>query len=422
MKNPPHLLALVLGLALVHTGCALPWKVNQAPGDHAFITYTAPPEGNTGLRLAVKDNIDVAGVVTTAGSELLARTGKPAAADAPCLRIARERGVTIVGKTNLSEFAVAPSGYNEYFGTPWNPQNRRLIPGGSSSGSAVAVATGRADVAFGTDTAGSVRVPAACCGIVGLKTSHSLVPLEGIHPIEPWHLDTVGPMGRDIAHTAMGMDLLQRGFAARYSAAQARFPSAARIRMGLVRLPGTDPRIDSAIDDALARAGFQVIPLGEDFVAAWEQAKRDGNTIAAAGSWFSNRQYRHMPLISGRTKTSILAGELAHGRRYEEAVARKPQWQAILRDTFQRVDFIALPTLQTTPPPVPINLKIGILEAIVLERQNTVPVNYAGNPALAIPVPIGNADVAFTSLQLIGPRLSEAELLNAGKLVEAAVH
>jgi amidase len=138
--------------------------------DHAFIVYWPPPENSTQLRLAVKDLIDMKGVVTTAGSEYLARTSPPASQDAQCLKLARERNVQIVGKTNLTEFAVTVSGRNKYFRTPRNRVDGKhtFIPGGSSSGSAVAVETGMADVAFGTDTAGSIRLPAACCGNLGL--------------------------------------------------------------------------------------------------------------------------------------------------------------------------------------------------------------------------------------------------------------
>src|SRR4029434_4311615 len=137
-------------------------------------------------------------IVTTAGSKYFAKHNPPAARDAECLQIARERNVRIVGRTNVTEFAVTVSGINDYFGTPRNHVARKgkLIPGGSSSGSAVAVATGRADVAFGTDTAGSIRVPAACCGVVGLKTTHGLIPLDGVFPIAPKDLDTVGPSAR----------------------------------------------------------------------------------------------------------------------------------------------------------------------------------------------------------------------------------
>src|SRR5437588_6873152 len=123
-----------------------------------------------GPRLAVKDIIDVAGVPTTAGSRALERKAQPATADAPCLAGARAAGARIVGKTNLHELAMLPIGTNPWFGNPVNPLDAALIPGGSSSGSATAVAYGDADVAFGSDTGGSVRVPAACCGIAGLKT------------------------------------------------------------------------------------------------------------------------------------------------------------------------------------------------------------------------------------------------------------
>ena len=123
------------------------------------------------MRLAVKDLIDMKGVVTTAGAEHFAKNNPPAVRDAKCLAIARERGVRIVGKTNLTELALGVSGNNRYFGAPKNIRRdkERDIAGGSSSGSAVAVANGSADVSFGTDTAGSIRVPAACCGIFGLK-------------------------------------------------------------------------------------------------------------------------------------------------------------------------------------------------------------------------------------------------------------
>ena len=418
--------SFLLGLASLAllSGCSLlPSFHQRLSGNRAFIVYW-PPAGNTNqLRLAVKDNIDMKGVVTTAGSKRLDRKRVPAEKDASCLAIARQRKVQIVGKANLSEFAVAPSGFNEYFGTPASPlsSSRTLLPGGSSCGSAVAVASGMADVAFGTDTAGSIRVPAAWCGVVGLKTTHGLVPIDGVFPIEPEHLDTVGPMGKDIARTVQGMDLLQNGFAALYAAAVAANPSAHGIRIGRLTLTGTDTNIDQAVDEALARTGFQVVPLDEDVRKAWEQAKKDGNAIATAGAWISNKRFRFALGVSARTKSAIRAGQVAYKTSYEQAVARQAEWQNTLEEIFTKVDFIALPTIQTSPPTIPPNLKIGLMEAFMLERQNTVAVNFAGNPALALPIPLRDAEVAVTSLQLIGPWRSEAQLLNAGRLVEAAV-
>src|SRR3984893_13561309 len=275
MKNRRNLIALFF-LTCYLNGCSvLPSHWPSGSRDHAFIDYWPAPRDSKQLRLAVKDNIDMKGVVTSVGSEYMIKHNPPAERDAPCLAIARTRNVRIVGKTNLSEFAVAPSGLNDYFRTPRNPLSKRhgLIPGGSSSGSAVAVANGSADVALGTDTAGSIRVPAACCGVVGLKTTFGLISTKGVFPIETEHLDTVGPIGKDVAHVVQGMDLLQNGFASEYRKAVAAKPSAKKIRIGRFYLEGTDPLIDKAVDASLAQAGFRVVTLDPGFKKMWGQAK-----------------------------------------------------------------------------------------------------------------------------------------------------
>ena len=390
--------------------------------DHAFIRYWPPRRHGGSLRLAVKDLIDMKGVVTTAGSRYVAETSQPATNDAACLMIARARNVQIVGKTNLSEFAVAPSGINDFFGTPKSPLNKdsNLIPGGSSCGSAVAVANGLADIAFGTDTAGSIRVPAACCGIVGLKTTFGLVSLQGVFPVEPKHLDTVGPMAKDVDHVVQGMDLLQNGFVARYRAAVAAKPLAEKIRIGRLYLTGTDPKIDHAIDEALVRAQFKVVRLDPAFKEKWDQAKRDGNTLVAAGVWISDRKFFDKLIgVSARTKAIIALGGFDFVTNYQGALRRQAAWQQSLQETFEKVDFIAVPTLQKLPPKIPTAATAAFNEAQILNLQNTVPVNFAGNPALAIPIPLKDEIFPATSLQLVGPRLSEADLLNAGRLIEA---
>jgi amidase len=409
-------------LAILLNGCSVlqsHWP--HGSRDHAFIQYwPAPPNGKQ-LRLAVKDNIDVKGVVTSAGSEYIIKNNPPAVNDAECLAIARRRNVRIVGKTNLTEFTAAPSGLNEYFGTPKNPFNKKrnkFIPGGSSSGSAVAVATGSADVAFGTDTAGSIRVPAACCGIVGLKTTFGLISTKGVFPVDPKHLDTVGPMGIDVAHVAQGMDLLQNGFAARYQNAVAAKPSARQIRIGRLYLTGTDPEVDKAVDESLAKAKFQVVRLDQSFKRKWDQAKTDGNTVAAAGAWISDREYRYKSGVRLRTMAAIILGRVLYPTQYLGALHRRVLWQRTLAKIFRKVDFIALPTLQDLPPRIPPIGKAALLEARVLVMQNTAAVNLAGNPALALPIPVPDKNIPVTSLQLVGPRLSEAALLNAGRLVE----
>ena len=411
-------------IAACLTSCST--NQSQAPNrspDPAYIDYWPAPRADNQLRLAVKDNIDIKGVVTSAGSEYVAHNNPPASRDADCLAIARQQHVRIVGKTNLSEFAVAPSGLNDYFGTPKNPFNKghKLIPGGSSSGSAVAVANGSADVAFGTDTAGSIRVPAACCGIVGLKTTFGLISTKGVFPIESKHLDTVGPMGKDVAHVVQGMGLLQNGFEAKYKTAVAAQPSAKKIRIGRLYLSGTDPHIDQAVDEALTQGHFQVSKLDERFRRKWDQAKSDGNTVAAAGAWISCRAYRNKPGVRVRTMAAIILGRVLYPTRYQAALNRRAQWEHYLSQIFKKVDFIALPTLQILPPRIPAIGRIALLEARVLTAQNTVAVNLAGNPALAIPIPVADKSIPVTSLQLVGPRLSEAALLNAGRLIEAEV-
>src|SRR6266478_1315372 len=416
--------SILTGILLIicFSDCAiLESRAAKASRDRAFIVYWPPPKESKRLRLAVKDLIDMKGVVTTAGSEYVARTSLAALRDAECLAIARERNVEIVGKTNLSEFAVAPSGINDFFGTPRSPLSKRskIIPGGSSSGSAAAVASGLVDVAFGTDTAGSIRVPAACCGIVGLKTTFGLVSLKGVLPVEPEHLDTVGPMAKDVDHVVQGMDLLQNGFAARYQRAVAAKPLAKNIRIGRLYLGGTDPKIDKAVDDALARVGFRVVPLDQAFKAKWDQAKKDGDTVAAAGAWINYKNYFGKLGVSAKTEAIIALGEFEYTTASRNALQRQAEWQSTLNQVFKTVDFIALPTLQTLPPTIPLIGRIAILEARVLGLQNTVAVNFAGNPALAIPIPVNDKSVSVTSLQLVGPRLSEAELLNAGRLIEA---
>src|SRR5688572_168616 len=374
--------SFLLGLASITllSGCSLvPSYHSPGAQNGGFIAYWPPPTNSNKLKLAVKDNIDMQGVVTTAGSKRLAKEGRRAEKDAACLAIARRRGVHIVGKTILSEFALAPSGINRDLGTPQSPLSRshKLLPGGSSCGSAVVVAIGMADVAFGTDTAGSIRVPAAWCGVVGLKTTHGLVPIEGVFPIEPEHLDTVGPMGKDVAHTVLGMELLQDGFASLYDAAVAAKPSAQEIRIGRLTLKGTDAKIDQAVDSALAQTGFQVVQLDDTFREKWEKANADGNTIAAAGAWISDKRFRRALGVAARTRSTIGAGRLAYKTGYNEALARQAEWQNTLKEIFSKVDFIALPTVQSTPKRIPPNpiIAFGFLgagvEALMLDRKST---------------------------------------------------
>ncbi len=427
MPTPPYSTTICRHTALFAitaalSSCALPKP--PPPGgskDRAIISaYNPAPEGS-GLRLAVKDLIDVKGTVTTAGSEYLYKHGKPATQDAACLAIARERGVHIVGKTNLSEFAMGTTGMNEFFGTPKNPVKKhgKVIPGGSSSGSGVVVATGMADVAFGTDTAGSIRVPAACNGIVGMKTTFGLVPLKGVFPLSPKNLDSVGPMARDIDHLVDGMDLLERGFKGKYAAAKAAQPTARSIRIGRLYLPGTAKSIDDAIDAELAAKGFTVVKLPDSLGKKWQQAHKDGDTVVVVDGWMNNGKFEKEPEVSIVTKAGFLLGDVEYPKDYNEALARRDQWRRDLNNVLKRVDMIAVPTLQKMPPRIPFKGRSIIFEADVLASQNTVPVNFAGLPALAVPVPMPGRKAVPTSVQFVGPKFSEAKLMNAGRIMES---
>jgi amidase len=353
-----------------------------------------------GIRLAVKDLIDMEGVPTTAGCRAVADTAAPATADAPCMAGARAAGARIVGRTNLHELALGVTGVNPWFGTPVNPLDPTRVPGGSSSGSAVAVATGEADVAYGSDTGGSVRIPAACCGTTGLKTTWGRIALDGVWPLSP-SFDTVGPMARDVRGLETGMALLEPGFAAGPTESW---------RVGRVRLEA-DPLIDTAIDAALAATGWDM----QDIVMAeWESVSLTGGLLLLAEAWATNRA-----LAEARPDGigSDVLDRLHMGRDASEGVslsaARTAQslWMSRMDSVFRRVDLLALPTLTILPP-------VHEQANDLLVARCTLPVNLAGVPALALPVPTPGHLPA--SLQLVGPRNAEETLVAAGLVVEAA--
>ncbi|MDP9240839.1 MAG: amidase family protein, partial [Actinomycetota bacterium] len=202
----------------------------------------------------------------------MATDAGPAAKDAACLAGARAAGAQIVGKTTLHELCQGGTGVNPDFGTPANPLDRLRIPGGSSSGSAVAVANGLADVAFGTDTGGSVRLPAACCGVTGLKTTHGLVSTVGVYPLAP-SLDTVGLLAADVARLAVGAGWLLPGFAPSAAASEVR-----RVRPDVAVLP----EIDDAVDRALA---LSPLPVRDLPVTGWQEAQRICLALIRAEAW-----------------------------------------------------------------------------------------------------------------------------------------
>jgi amidase len=358
-----------------------------------------------GLRVAVKDLIDVAGLPTTAGSLAVADLARPAAADAACLaglRAAIARGqACLAGKVNLHELAYGISGINTAFGTPVNPLDPALVPGGSSSGSAVAVATGEADIAYGSDTGGSIRIPAACCGVAGLKTTWGRVPLGGVWPLAP-SLDTVGPMARDVAGLVAGMALLEPGFTVSAG------PPAA---VGRVMME-TDPAIAMAVDAALAATGWQISPV---VLRGLDATMTAAMTLLDAEAWQSDGALaRSSPGRIGRDvlrrlrEASEITPAALGGARRQAA-----RWRATLSKLWDHLDLLAVPTLLGFPP------VLDDARALIRLRGLTAPVNLAGLPALALPVPAGGPVPA--SVQLIGPPGGEECLLAAGAVLEEAV-
>ena len=380
---------------LVHRQVLLPWNsMNE------FIQEFTT--SGTALRLAVKDLIDQEGYITSAGSRALAESSLPAERDAVCLQGARDAHVQIVGRTNMHELAYGVTGINPWYGTPVNPLGKHLVPGGSSSGSAVAVALDRADVAFGSDTGGSVRIPAACCGIAGLKTTHGRVSLEGVWPLAP-SLDSIGPMAKDVRGLIEGMKLLEPGF---------ELGGNTTLRVGKIRLDA-DPVIERALSHALMAVGWDVIDID---VPEWFEVTAQCLTLIKAEGWRNDRLLvEGVPeLIGEDVRSKLISG--SHVSEEELASVRAEQfaWRSRLEILHQEFDLLVTPTLSIFPP--------SIQDALVLQdgrSRCTLPANFAGTPALALPIP-SSGDLP-ASIQLMASMYGEELLLRAGLELEEAV-
>ncbi|RSN48823.1 amidase [Actinomadura sp. WAC 06369] len=341
------------------------WMIRtDAPGD--------------GPRLAVKDAIDVAGLPTTAGSAAVAALARPAERDAAAVASARAAGARIVGKTNLTEFCLGSDGLNPWSGTPVNPLDPSRIPGGSSSGSAVAVAAGEADVAFGTDTGGSVRVPAACCGIAA--------------------------QGPDVAAVVLGMRLLEPGFAP--------VPYERDRPIARLRPQGVRPEIDAAVDDAVRRVAALADVRSEEF----DEAGMANGAIVGHEAWEADGRYLDRPdLVSERMRHRLPLLRSIARKYYPWAREVQRALRAELDAILERHAAIALPVLPTVAPEPDDDLQ-GDLPLTRL----TGPVNVAGLPAFALPVPLPGSHLP-ASVQLIGPAGGEERLCGLAAAIEAAL-
>jgi Asp-tRNA(Asn)/Glu-tRNA(Gln) amidotransferase A subunit family amidase len=374
-----------------------------------------------GVPVALKDLIDHRGWVTTCGSGFHRRVPDSSATAVDRIEAA---GGVVVGRTGLHEFAFGFSSENDWFGPVHNPWDPALSPGGSSGGSAAAVAARLAPLAVGTDTGGSVRVPAALCGVVGLKVTHGRIPLDGVFPLAP-SFDTVGPITRSIEDAA----LLYRVMASEdpLSSARPSEPSARRELATLrIAVPaewvdtGMDPQTRGGFTWALERisaTGAVVEEVREPrLVPSPHLPASFGPEVAAVHRrWFLEDPERYGPSIRGRLARVMEIGPGEH----LAAVA----WRERLEEAFARVfagfDLIATPTVaarrktigrdevETEAGPVPYRTALSHFTAVV---------NHASIPALAMPLAAPGEPPP--SLQIIGPAGGEEFLLHAGRLLE----
>ncbi|WP_281352687.1 amidase [Skermanella pratensis] len=255
------------------------------------------PSPLAGLPISVKDLFDIAGQVTTAGSAVL-KDAAPAAADAPVVARLRAAGAVIVGRTNMTEFAFSGLGVNPHYGTPGNPRDRDRIPGGSSSGAAVSVTDGMAAAAIGSDTGGSVRIPAAFCGLAGFKPTQARVPRTGALPLSRT-LDTVGPLARSVACCAL-LDAVLAGESPAMPNAVPDAAPVAGLRLAVpqeIVLDGLDATVSAAFSDALSRlsgAGARITDLSVPALARIPAVNAKGGFVTSeALAW-------HKDLIASR--------------------------------------------------------------------------------------------------------------------------
>lgn len=354
-----------------------------------------------GITVAVKDCIDVEGAHTSAGSFVVADEVLPAFEDAECLAGFRAVGARLVGKANLHELCFGSSGVNPHYGTPVNPIDPRRIPGGSSSGSAVAVATGQAVVGIGTDTTGSIRTPAACCGVVGLKPTFGRVSVVGVRPLAP-SLDTVGVLGRTVEDVVVGATLLDDRLVDG--------DLGPGLTVARLRLPDTEPTIEAAIDSALIEAGIESVDVE---LPGWEAARQAAITVLFAEALVVNDDVwrRHPRALGDDLVERFLFAQTIGPGELGEARARREPWRMELAEVFGEHGLLALPSMLDYPA------RIG--------EQTTPPnvacpaISLAGHPTLSLPLPSGGLFPA--SLQLVAPDHHEPRLLATGALIEAAL-
>lgn len=351
----------------------------------------APASPLAGLAVSIKDLFDAAGEVTTAGSVALAGAA-PATADALSVARLRAAGGVVVGRTNMSEFAFSGVGINPHLGTPANPCDPATprIPGGSSSGAAVSVATGAAFIGLGSDTGGSIRIPAALCGIVGFKNTARLTPLAGAYPLS-WTLDTVCAMTRSVRDAILAHEVLADRRVARSDRPLSGYRLAvARTQM----LEGLDATVAHAFERTLgwlSHAGAKI----EEIDLAQIQ---DLGTIQSAGGFAAAESYafhrRQLVDLGGRydprVRLRIERGAAMKAWEYIELQQARAAWIADVEQALAGYDAVLSPTLPMVAPPIA-DLAPGaerdeaFFRVNALLLRNTSVVNMLDGCALSLP-------------------------------------
>ncbi len=384
----------------------------EGPRLNALITTLEPAEESgdgplRGVPVAIKDNIDVGGVVTTNASTV--GVPPPAERDATVVARLRAAGAELLCKTNLLEYAAGS--VNPTYGMTFNPLDPSRTSGGSSSGSAALVAAGVCDYALGTDTGGSIRIPAAYCGIVGLKPTFGLVPVDGVFPLSP-ALDHVGTLTRTVEQTATLLGVL--------ADRPVHLHSVDGLRIGRLRRQLEDPdvrpevraRVEEAIE-RLAQAGFELVDVDVPELDLADDA------LGAIILKEAYDVHRHLLAREGEgygpgTRSLLEAGAEVDEAAYARALADKERVAACFARVFEEVDVLAGPTVSYPAPPEdpPVGTPEGDIEA-----RFTGPYNLAGVPAVSLPCGIAEGTLP-AGLQLAAAVGEDALLLSVAAAYE----
>ncbi len=377
------------------------------------------PNRFAGIPISIKDLFDVAGQATTAGS-LVLRAAPPAPATAPAIARLFAAGLVPIGRTNMTEFAFSGLGLNPHYGTPRAPYDRKFgrIPGGSTSGGAVSVADGMALAAIGTDTGGSCRIPAACCGLTGFKPTAARIPTAGVMPLSPT-LDSVGPIAADVASCA-ALDAIMAGVT--YAPLQAR--PATSLRLLLAQdfvLDGMDIPTESSFDRAcatLARQGITLVARPLASFAAIIAANQTGG-FAAAEAYARHRTYLAQAYNSydPRVAARIMAGATMSAADYAILTWARTTIIAQFAADMDGFDAVLMPTIPIQPPKITdLTDDNTYRRTNFLLLRNPSLINFLDGCAISLPCAPPGAPPA--SLMLAAPAMHDHRLLTTAHTVE----